>query len=111
MTATPETLERPTLESTSKHDAQHTNVYVVLDFLSGPLVSAVYGPFHSANAAKDWGLMHSMSFTVAEIMRPQGVEEVAFVLAPKPKEPTLENQGIHPEQAQIGDYIDPTVVP
>ena len=97
-------------------DAYHTNVFVLLVF-EGAFVKAVFGPFLSFNSAKDWGnlyshsFLHSNSFTVKEIMRPVGVEEMAFVITPESNEPTLEDQGIHPKQAQIGDYIDPTVVP
>lgn len=88
--------------------AHNTNVYVCLEYL-GAMISAVYGPFISANAAKDWGLANSFNFTIAEIMRPEGVEEIAFVLVPKPREPTLEDQGISKDQSEIGDFIDPSV--
>ena len=87
--------------------SNHTNVFVVIDF-AGSLIIGVYGPFRSRNAGKDWGLMNSSSFTVAEILRPEGLDEIAFVLK-SPSEPTLEDQGIHPDQTQIGDYIDPNI--
>jgi len=92
-------------------EAHHTNVYVVMSFAKPPyrIVDDIYGPFHSANAAKEWGRVNTTGFTVKEIMRPIDVEEVAFVLAPEPHEPTLEDQGISQDQTQIGDYIDPNV--
>ena len=89
-------------------EAHHTNVFAVIDF-EGTFVKTIYGPFRSYNAAKDWGLAYSQSFTVMEIMRPRDVEDVAFVLVPKSDEPTLEDQGMHPNQAEIGDYIDPNI--
>jgi hypothetical protein len=94
---------------TAYDDAHSTNVYVLLEHIGREMINAVYGPFHSRNAAKDWGLINVTSFTIMEIMRPKDVEEVGFVLTPAHTEPTLEDQGIHPEQAQIGDYIDPSV--
>ena len=98
-------------ERKSAYEATHnTNVYVVLEHIGRFNINAVYGPFHSRNAAKDWGLVNTNSFTIMEIMRPKDVEEVGFILTSKSEEPTLEDQGIHPEQAQIGDYIDPNVV-
>ena len=90
-------------------EALNTNVFVVIAF-EGPFVKTVYGPFRSRYAAKDWGLINVTSFTIMEIMRPRDVEEVGFVLPLTPAEPTLEDQGIHPDQSQIGDYIDPNVV-
>ena len=87
----------------------NTNVYVVLEYIGRSQINAVYGLFHSRNTAKDWGLVNVTSFTIMEIMRPKDVEEVGFILTPEPTEPTLENQGIHQKQAQIGDYIDPSV--
>ena len=97
-------------ERKSAYDEAHsTNVYVVLEHIGRAQINAVYGPFHSRNAAKDWGLVNVANFTIMEIMRPKDVEEVGFSLTPKSQEPTLEDQGIHPEQAQIGDYIDPNV--
>ena len=99
-------------ERKSAYDKTHnTNVYVLLEHFGRAQINAVYGPFRSRNAAKDWGLVNVTSFTIMEIMRPRDVEEVGFVLTPVSEEPTLEDQGIHPEQAQIGDYVDPTVVP
>ncbi len=99
-------------ERKSAYDATHnTNVYVLLEHFGRAQINAIYGPFHSRNAAKDWGLVNVNSFTIMEIMRPKDVEEVGFVLTSAPAEPTLEDQGIHPDQAKIGDYIDPTVVP
>jgi len=89
----------------------NTNVYVLLEHIGRTQINAVYGLFHSRNTAKDWGLVNVNSFTIMEIMRPKDVEEVGFILTPAPAEPTLEDQGIHPDQSQIGDYIDPTVVP
>ena len=92
----------------------NTNVYVLLEHISAVYraqINAVYGPFHSRNAAKDWGLVNSTSFTIMEIMRPKDVEEVGFVDTTTPDERTLEDQGIHEKQSTIGDYIDPTVVP
>ena len=98
-------------ERKSVYDATHnTNVYVLLEHIGRAQINAVYGPFHSRNAAKDWGLVNVTSFTIMEIMRPKDVEEVGFVLTSASEEPTLEDQGIHSEQAQIGDYIDPNVV-
>ncbi len=89
-------------------EAHHTNVFVLLDF-GGSFVKTVYGPFRTFNSAKDWGLVYSESFTVVELMRPRDIDEVGFVLTPNPREPTLEDQGIHRNQAEIGDYIDPNV--
>ena len=94
----------------SYDEAHSTNVFVVLEHIGRSQINAVYGPFRSRYAAKDWGLINVTSFTIMEIMRPRDVEEVGFVLTPVSEEPTLEDQGIHPEQAQIGDYIDPNVV-
>jgi len=97
-------------ERKSVYEATYnTNVYVLLEHIGRSQINAVYGPFHSRNAAKDWGLINVSSFTIMEIMRPRDVEVVAFSLTPISPEPTLEDQGIHPEQAQIGDYIDPNV--
>ena len=92
-------------------DAHNTNVFVVLEHIGRFNTNAVYGPFHSRNAAKDWGLVNVTSFTIMEIMRPRDVEEVGFVLTPDPKthEQTLEDQGISQDQTQIGDYIDPNI--
>ncbi len=95
---------------TAYDEAHSTNIYVLLEHIGRSQINAVYGPFHSRNAAKDWGLVNVTSFTIMEIMRPKDVEEVGFVLTSAPEEPTLEDQGIHPEQAQIGDYIDPNVI-
>ena len=98
-------------ERKSVYDATHnTNVYVVLEHVGRSQINAVYGLFRSRNTAKDWGLINVTSFTIMEIMRPRDVEEVGFVLTTAPDEPTLEDQGIHPDQAQIGDYINPNVV-
>ena len=108
-TALTDTVEDGVGGGTSDIEADHTNVFVLVEFAGSSLVIGVYGPFSSREAAKDWGLVNCTSFTVAEIMRPYGVEDIAFILK-KPHEPTLEDQGIHPEQAQIGDYIDPDVV-
>jgi hypothetical protein len=95
---------------TAYDDAHNTNVYVVLEHLARQTINAVYGPFHSRNAAKDWGLVNVSNFTIMEIMRPKDVEEIGFVLTPaETPEQTLEDQGIHRDQAQIGDYIDPNV--
>ena len=90
-------------------DAHHTNVYVLIEF-SKPLIgiTAIYGPFRSFNAAKDWGIVYSENFTIKEIMRPIGVEAIGFIDT-TPAEPTLEDQGIHEKQSQIGDYIDPSI--
>jgi hypothetical protein len=93
-------------------NAHNTNVYVLIDIDPETFVltaaMTIYGPFRSYTAAKDWGIAHSKSFTIEEIMRPIGVEAIGFIDT-SPKEPTLEDQGIHPDQAQIGDYIDPNV--
>jgi hypothetical protein len=98
--------------SMTTEDAHHTNVYVLLDYVKPSekpqFLNAVYGPFRSFNAAKDWGLINSTNFSIMEISRPIGVEAIGFVDT-TPAEPTLEDQGIHPDHAQIGDYIDPNV--
>ena len=106
------TLEEVDSESSmATEDARPTNVYVLLEFSTPKVgIQTVYGPFRSFNAAKDWGIIHSTNFTIKEIMRPVGVEAVAFVLTKPSSEPTLEDQGIHPDQAQIGDYIDPNII-
>ena len=110
MTASATLAETDAETEWAPNEGLHTNVYVVLDFSIPPhkIVDNVYGPFRSHNAAKDWGLASSQSFTVMEIMRPVGVEDVGFVDTTS-KEPTLEDQGIHPDQTQIGDYIDPNI--
>ena len=93
-------------------EAYHTNVFVVLSFVKPyQIVDTVYGFFFSKRAAKSWGRVNTTGYSIMEIMRPKDVEEVGFVLPLTPAEPTLEDQGIHPDQAKIGDYIDPTVVP
>ncbi len=97
-------------ERKSAYEATHnTNVYVLLEHIGRAQINAVYGPFHSRNAAKDWGLVNVTSFTIMEIMRPKDVEEVGFVLVPKASETTLEDQGISEQQTSIGDYIDPNI--
>ena len=88
-------------------DAHNTNVFVVLEHIGRSQINAVYGPFRSRESAKDWGLINVASFTIMEIMRPPDSDDDRI----EESEPTLESQGIHPKQAQIGDYIDPTVVP
>lgn len=108
-TLAPEALEQANDDMAEGIDAHHTNVFVLLD-VKGSFIKTAYGPFRSFNAAKDWGLINSPAFTVLEIMRPIGVETVGFVLTDPVQEPTLEDQGTHPDQAQIGDYIDPNIV-
>ena len=92
-------------------EAHHTNVFVVLAYGDSPFVREVYGPFRSLTSGKDWGIAHEKNFAVAEIMRPIGIEDVAFVLEDPNREPTLEDQGIHENQSQIGDYIDDYIDP
>lgn len=96
-------------EDMTTEDAHHTNVFVCIDydgsFIRSKSASSVYGPFRSFDAAKDWGLANSVGFSVFEILRPRGVESVGFVLT-TPTPPRHD-----PGQTQIGDYIDPTVVP
>ena len=87
--------------------SHHTNVFVCIEF-DPPFIRAIYGPFASYDSGKDWGLVNVNNFSVMEIMRPLGVENVGFVTL-VPSEPTLEDQGIHPDQAEIGDYIDPNI--
>ena len=84
--------------------AHHTNVYVLIDYSA---YTKVYGPFRSLNAAKDWGLVNSENFDIHEIMRPPGLEDVGFVLKDPNPEPTLEDQGIHPDQMTTADFDYP----
>ena len=113
MTAAPEAValkaDETTRLETAYEEAHNTNVFVVLEHLGKQTINAVYGPFRSRNAGKDWGLINCSSFTIMEIMRPRDVEEIAFVLVPKASEPTLEDQGISQDQTEIGDYIDPLI--
>jgi len=91
--------------SIDNFEVHNTNVFVVLEHSGRYTITAVYGPFRSRDSAKDWGLVNIASFTIMEIMRPQGVEAVGFVLT-KP-----DSSRHDPGQTQIGDYVDPTVVP
>ncbi len=93
------------VENMATEDAHHTNVYVGIEF-EGKFTARCFGPFRTAEEASSWCETHIIDeFEIHEIMRPVGVEDIAFSLV----ERTLEDQGIHPSQAEIGDYIDPNV--
>ncbi len=112
MTAAPDTValkaEPDTEVSISTHN---TNVYVGIEF-EDHFTSRCFGPFRTADEARNWCHAHIIEgFEIHEIMRPDGVEDVAFYLTSSPPVEKLTKEGISSDQTQIGDYIDPTVVP
>ena len=112
MTAAPEAValkvDTDTEVSISTH---HTNVYVGIEF-EDHFTSRCFGPFRTADEARNWCHAHIIEgFEIHEIMRPAGVEDVAFYLTANPPVERQTKEGISSDQTQIGDYIDPTVVP
>ncbi len=89
----------------------NTNVYVGIEF-EGEFTTRCFGPFRTADEARSWCHAHIIEgFEIHEIMRPVGVEDVSFYLTSSPPVEKLTKEGISSDQTQIGDYIDPTVVP
>ncbi len=116
MTATPTALDpqiglEPDTDTEVSISTYHTNVYVGIEF-EGEFTKQCFGPFPTADEARSWCHAHIIEgFEIHEIKRPAGVEDVAFYLTAHPPVERQTKEGISSDQTQIGDYIDPTVVP